>query len=225
MAIYQLTCEGCGATFARDHNRQRFCSPRCSQQRPTTIRVFICEGCQAVVADHKHPARRFCSRACARTKHHRRMRDQAERFWEKVVHGPIPTPRPDLGPCWVWTGVTNNKGYGTFSLGRRGDGRMTTHRWAYESLIGVVPDAMVLDHLCRNTLCVHPLHVEPVTQRTNLLRGEGVGAREARQTHCAKGHPFDEHNTRHRRNRIGRICRACDLARKREAYRAVRHHG
>ena len=36
-----------------------------------------------------------------------------ERFWPKVCKdGPVPSQRPELGPCWVWQAWTNNKGYG-----------------------------------------------------------------------------------------------------------------
>jgi len=34
-----------------------------------------------------------------------------------------------------------------------------------------------------------------------------IGARESRQTHCKRGHPFDEENTY--RNKGKRYCRAC----------------
>lgn len=58
-----------------------------------------------------------------------------------------------------------------------------------------IPDGLVLDHLCRNRACINPNHLEPVSTRVSILRGEGVMARHARKTHCPHGHPYDEPNT------------------------------
>jgi hypothetical protein len=76
-----------------------------------------------------------------------------------------------------------------------------------------------LDHLCRVRHCVYPAHLEPVTPRENVLRGETVAASNARKTHCLRGHPFDEVNTCHWQSRPGRRdCREC----KRDHTRAYR---
>jgi len=92
--------------------------------------------------------------------------------------GPIPTWAPFLGPCWVWTGSTNRSerrqaldghpGYGQIQIGQR---KVLVHRYLYETSVEVIPEGLVLDHLCRVTRCVRPDHLEPVTQRENLLRG------------------------------------------------------
>jgi hypothetical protein len=41
-----------------------------------------------------------------------------QRFWAKVhKNGPVPARRPELGPCWVWTGNHTSrppKGHGRF---------------------------------------------------------------------------------------------------------------
>jgi hypothetical protein len=36
---------------------------------------------------------------------------------------------------------------------------------------GEIPDGLMLDHLCRNTACVNPSHLEPVTNSVNVQRG------------------------------------------------------
>jgi hypothetical protein len=56
---------------------------------------------------------------------------------------------------------------------------------------------MELDHLCRNRACVNPSHCEPVPQYTNLIRSDGLGARNAKKTHCPKGHEYTERSWYH----------------------------
>jgi hypothetical protein len=105
----------------------------------------------------------------------------------------------------VWTGAKNAKGYGRCKInGRSG----MVHRIAYESLAGAIPDGLVLDHLCRVRACVAVDHLKPVTDRENILRGEGVAAIHALKTHCPQGHPYDESNT-HIDSNGERRCRTC----------------
>lgn len=132
------------------------------------------------------------------------MTPEEARFWAKVK-------RSDSG-CWNWTASTWANGYGQF----KSDGRMVAaHRFAYERVRGNVPDGLQLDHLCRNRLCVNPDHLEAVSQRENILRGMSPSARQARQTHCRKGHEFTAENT-YSGTDGRRRCRACHYAYNRE---------
>ncbi len=105
--------------------------------------------------------------------------------------------------CWQWQGTTS-KGYGLFWDGER---TQVAHRVVYELLNGQIAAGLTLDHLCRNRSCVRPKHMEPVTNRVNILRGEGITARLARRTHCPNGHAYSAENTRYYQGR--RYCRAC----------------
>lgn len=130
-----------------------------------------------------------------------------ERFWAKVKVS-------DRG-CWEWTAQIGDKGYARFQL----DGRpYRAHRLAYETLTAPVPGELVLDHLCRVRHCVNPAHLEPVTNRENLRRGEH---RESRKTHCAQGHPFEGENLRISKNGQ-RMCRTCRRKWGRESMAAKR---
>ena len=137
-----------------------------------------------------------------------------ERFWAKVNQdGPIPTHRPDLGPCWEWTASHNWLGYSQFRLGPRMVGG---HRFAYELLVEPIPAGLDIDHLCRNRGCVNPAHLEPVTERVNVFRGIGNPTVEnTKKTHCPQGHAYDEANTYHRAYDNSRQCRACNRERVR----------
>jgi hypothetical protein len=130
-----------------------------------------------------------------------------ERFWSKaVVAG---------DGCWTWTRETDHDGYGRVRY--EGIKRMA-HRVAYAALGGSVPDDLQLDHLCRVRNCVNPAHLEPVTNRTNTLRGNGPTAVNSVKTHCPQGHPYDRVNT-HFRPCGRRRCRACERVRNAQ-YRA-----
>lgn len=74
-------------------------------------------------------------------------------------------------PCWLWVGTKNRNGYGRAWWKKK---RRVAHRVVYEMLIDDIPEGLLLDHRCRVRDCVHPLHMEPVTPKTNTLRGEAV---------------------------------------------------
>ena len=104
-----------------------------------------------------------------------------ERFWVKVSKGP--------GDCWVWNAAKSGSGYGSFLY----QGRLRpAHRVSWEWANGKIPEGLDLDHLCRVRACVNPEHLEPVTRRENLLRGETIPARKSKQTHCESGHSLED---------------------------------
>jgi hypothetical protein len=94
--------------------------------------------------------------------------DDLARFWSHVtLDGPLPERVEWLGPCWLWTGAINDKGYGLTRVTRR---TLRAHQWSFAMFVGPVPDGLELDHLCRNTACVRPSHLEPVTTSENVRR-------------------------------------------------------
>jgi len=129
--------------------------------------------------------------------------NDTERFWSKV---------DKTDTCWLWTASIGTHGYGLFSAGYPMVG---AHRYAYELTHGPIPDGLDLDHLCRVRHCVNPAHLEAVTPRENILRGDGLAAHNARKTHCKHGHEFDEANT-YIYPSGDRGCRACARAADRQ---------
>lgn len=93
---------------------------------------------------------------------------------------------------------------------------LTAHRVSFEHYKHPIPQGLTLDHLCRVTRCVNPDHLEPVTQRENLLRGLTIQARNAKKKRCDHGHWLEGHNLIHRKDGKGRQCRACIYRRSKE---------
>jgi hypothetical protein len=183
------------------------------------------EPCSVAICDRPSESRSLCHAHYMRwyTTGHvradeplkRYLRGLEAQFAEYVAHdGPTPSARPDLGPCWLWTGRINKMGYGVMSLENQ---PIYAHRWAYERSIGPIPDSLELDHLCRKPTCVNPTHLEPVTHRINTLRGESPPARFARRDSCSKGHGFTAENTFTRADN-SRGCRTCDRERSRRSH-------
>ena len=131
----------------------------------------------------------------------------AERFWQYVNKGP---------DCWRWTGGISHT-YGNFfvAIGPKRYRQVQAHRFAYELLVGPIPNELTLDHTCHTPACqvgaencphrrcVNPGHLKPRTLRDNIRR---TGNRT--KTHCKRGHEFTPENTYVMANG-GRSCRAC----------------
>jgi len=102
--------------------------------------------------------------------------EQEGKYWINVVV---------VEDCWEWVGHSDRDGYGRWHVGGK---YYLAHRFSYEQNVGPIPDGLTIDHLCRNRRCVKPSHLEPVTQRENVMRGASHVARNSTKTHCVHGH-------------------------------------
>lgn len=141
------------------------------------------------------------------------------RFWSKVQ---------ERGGCWLWIGAIGQNGYGRYladsrriigGVRVRSRGSRDAHRTAYRALVSEIAEGLTLDHLCRTRACVNPAHLEPVTQRVNVLRGESAPAVNAAKTRCIRGHELSGSNLRIVRRRDGRTARECITCRRARRYR------
>jgi hypothetical protein len=84
-------------------------------------------------------------------------------FWSKVTM---------TDGCWIWQGSTTQHPTHPYGRFRLGEHMVVAHRVSYFlSHDEDVPRGLVVDHLCKTTLCVNPAHLEVVTQQENLNRG------------------------------------------------------
>ena len=106
--------------------------------------------------------------------------------------------------CWLWHGQVKKNGYGLF----RGN---YAHRLVYYFYKGYAPNnGRVLDHTCRNTLCVNPDHLEDVTIGENVQRGF---MSRGGMTYCKSGrHELTDDNVYYQKT--GRACKSCIKERK-----------
>jgi hypothetical protein len=112
------------------------------------------------------------------------------KFWLRVV------PKRE---CWLWTGATNDQGYGQVRWAGR---TQYTHRVTYNTLVGaiILPH---LDHLCKVVACCRPLHLEPVSVSENIRRGYG--------NLCKRGHDLNDPRHGYVRKTGGRYCKTCNV--------------
>jgi DNA-binding transcriptional regulator YiaG len=139
-----------------------------------------------------------------------------ERFWIKVdKNNPGPEEKPELGPCWVWIAGKTQGGYGVFHVNGKS---ARAHRWSYMHFVGPIPEGLDMDHLCRNRACVCPDHLEPVTERENVLRSPiAPPTINAGKLFCDHGHEFTPENTRILQADGSRQCKECSRRSTREA--------
>ena len=114
--------------------------------------------------------------------------------------------------CWEWVGCRNKAGYGLLGVKNQEGKCISTlaSRYLWEQERGPIPLGLEIDHLCRNPPCVRVDHLEPVTHKENLHRGDHSknSIRARTKTYCHRGHKLSGENLYV--NSLGyRYCRTC----------------
>ena len=128
-------------------NKIRACQCGCGQPAPIASRTNSSKG------EVKGEQLRFLSG------HNKRLDQTLDHYMRSVSKTP--------NGCWTWGGSINRKGYGRAQYKNR---HHNAHRVIYQLSGFAIPKDMHLDHICRNKLCVNPLHMDPVTPAENNKR-------------------------------------------------------
>jgi hypothetical protein len=139
------------------------------------LSALICEYCNGPIPTSPHDRpnrkRRYCSKDHARLALAvQRYRPPEDRFWENV------TVTDDPDSCWVWTGPTDDDGYGIMMVGRKSEGTdhsEKAHRFALFLLLGrPIGFGLQSLHTCDNPPCVRNdgerSHLYEGTNRNNV---------------------------------------------------------
>jgi hypothetical protein len=130
-----------------------------------------------------------------------------KRVWPRTAIERFQSKIKTTEGCWHWRGGGDR--YGQFWF----QGRLQlAHRVSYQLFVGDIPEGLELDHLCRNTKCVNPSHLEAVTHEINCQRhAETVPIVEK----CPQGHA---------RLTKGERCLECAADSAVHRYRASKNH-
>lgn len=114
--------------------------------------------------------------------------------------------------CWIFQ-LTPSRKYPQLDFN---GARWSVHRLSYIIHKGEIPKPLTIDHLCRQTRCVNPDHLEAVTNKVNGLRGYSEPAKNARKTHCIRSHELSPGNLY--KYKEGRRCAECNRERAARRY-------
>ena len=183
-------CARCGKRCERKAvrgQRPKWCSEECGWKARST-KTGTCAQCGA---EYTGAGERFCSVQCSakstmKPKPPRlsadRLADAAERRrieqtsplraaydagdYAGVVDAIKARATRTVDGCWEWPSVTAD-GYPVVTLGKQRK-KVPVHRLSLEAWMGVALGNQSAHHVCANTRCVNPEHLQPITHRENV---------------------------------------------------------
>ena len=184
------TCTGCGNEYTTRRKPQgsgRFCSTPCQQlwmrtdeatqarklqgylehveKLPPTIRE--CEVC-SVEFDYRIRVSKYCSAACRDEAARARRSDLRKAYEANDYKGMLKAieKRAKVAKtgCWEWNRL-DSEGYPRAKIGRK---HVSVHRLSLEAKHNAPLGSQAAHHICANTKCVNPDHLQPVTHRDNV---------------------------------------------------------
>lgn len=117
-------------------------------------------------------------------------------------------------PCELFPDTISSQGYG-FIWDNSKRQYILAHRFIYKRVRGTISIFQQIDHLCRNRACINPFHLEAVSPRENIRRGNNHVAKKMASTHCKNGHELNKENCVAWCFPKKRLCKICINTKKR----------
>tara|TARA_R110000803_G_scaffold197399_2_gene260925 strand:- start:153 stop:638 length:486 start_codon:yes stop_codon:yes gene_type:complete len=116
------------------------------------------------------------------------MKPVIDRVLNKVIRIPF-------SECWIFTGATNDFGYGIVGTGARGQPNDRAHRITYRHFVGDIPNGMFVCHECDVPSCCNPSHLFLGTNQDNVndMIRKGRNSKPPRNPHIVgSAHPLSK---------------------------------
>ena len=202
------TYEGCERPI--DYKKKQICHKHYNQEWREANPEKVIAATKAWREANPEASRAHARATAAKYRHnpvyHEHITDKVkERFFAKV---------DKTDSCWNWTGAISatrparrmapaKQGYGVISINNR---PFYVHRLAWMMKGNDLIEGLVIDHLCNNSLCVNPDHLDQVTNEQNTLRSPLHSANGAKYYYskdkCKYGHVRTPENK-------GKACFTC----------------
>ena len=104
-----------------------------------------------------------------------------DRFWTHVEKG------PEEDSCWLWKNHKSDRYHPKFTIQRTPCIQAKAHRFAYELLVGKIPDGHVVHHICEIKHCVNPKHLELKKNQSEHARDHATFAGDRGRSTQLKG--------------------------------------
>lgn len=127
--------------------------------------------------------------------------------------------RVDNSGCWIWISGKRKSGYGYFYHNSK---QLCSHRVSFSIFVRSPSEHLVIDHICRNRLCVNPDHLREVTVEENSTENSICPIAINKQKEiCKHGHGLSDAYIGSRKRKNGtfgvrRTCRICTINNQRK---------
>lgn len=108
--------------------------------------------------------------------------------------------------CWLWQGYVDARGYGRVDLAGV---KWFAHRLAWTVANGEILNGLTVDHICFETRCINPSHLQLLTNAANAAR-----TRRALASACKRGHEYRPETMRRDKSTGRRVCLVCTRSRQ-----------
>lgn len=173
---YERECTVCGEPFSMERKAQKTCSQACMGQALTDSGHMAKISHLGQIAlhgeNHKPLPKELVPQHIKDSRRLERLsplrRAYEEQDWPSVIEGlRVRSTRTQDG-CWIWDGkLSRKKNGGTYPLVTLGK-TLQAHRVATEAKYGKPLGTNQAHHVCANSRCVNPDHLQAISARENL---------------------------------------------------------